>query len=83
MQNVLRVSCETVTIREERKQGSWRMSTCCLCEFLKNKSESLDPRVSFMLQGVCSVLANNVRGQFEHLSVLKNVNERAAHSFIL
>ena len=35
-----------------------------------------------MLQKVCSVLANNVRGQFEHLSVLKNVDEQAAHSFL-
>lgn len=67
MQNVLRVNC--VSILEERKQGSWRTSTSCLCKFLKRKSESLDLRVSFMLQEACSVLANNVRGHFEHLSV--------------
>lgn len=35
IQNVLRVKCEAVTIREERKQASWRTPTSCLCENLK------------------------------------------------
>lgn len=34
-----------------------------------------------MLQEACSVLTNDVRGQLEHLSVLKNVDEQVGHSF--
>lgn len=34
-----------------------------------------------MLQEACSVLTNNVRGQVEHLSVLKNVDEQVEDSF--
>lgn len=34
-----------------------------------------------MLQEACSVLTNNVRGQVENLSVLKNVDEQVEDSF--